>query len=164
MNITGKKLFLAALLLSVVALFPHHSFASNVASGCGSNANVTISDEANWATLCSKTMNLTGGTHYCVATASAEAAAPSHSVSNQYIFTIDTQSNPVTNSAYERQIELNDNDGVDDPNTGVVSTVRYFPLASGTYTFYWLARPLGADDATITVNDYSMGIVCVDGN
>jgi hypothetical protein len=158
----NTKILMAALFLSV-ALFPNISFAHNTAAGCESNSNVSISDESNWAALCSKTLTLTDGTHDCVATASAEVANPL-SLQNKYLFTIAKEKNPLTNSSFERQIELNNNSGIEDPETAAVSTVRHFHLKSGTYTFYWLARPKSDADSTATVNDYSMGIVCVDGN
>ena len=65
--------------------------------------------------MCSKTFTLTDGTHNCVATASADVNNPFVGTNNSYRFTIDTVSNPVTNSAQERTIELNDNAGISDP-------------------------------------------------
>jgi len=158
-----SHLFLVTVLLSAVAFFPETSLAHDIASGCSSNTNVTISKEAAFATLCSATIVLTGHTHYCVATASAEALSPG-GTNNDYVFVISTASGgPGGDSAWERKIELNDNPGVDDPDTAVPSTVRYLTLGSGTYTFYWLAKPVDAGDANLTVADYSMGVVCVDG-
>jgi hypothetical protein len=158
-----KGQILSTLLLSAVMLFPGTSLAHDIASGCASVANVTISNEAAFATLCRTTIVLTGHTHYCVATASAEAVAPG-GTNNDYLFVISTAAGgPGANSAWERKIELNDNAGVDDPDTAVPSTVRYLTLGSGTHTFYWLAKPVDAGDANLTVADYSMGVVCVDG-
>jgi hypothetical protein len=158
-----RQILTATMFLFAVALLPRMSFAHNIASGCGSRNDIAVSDENNFATLCSTRLTLTDGRHQCVATASAEAANPG-GVDNLYRFTIDIDSNPVTNSAFERTIELDDNSGISDPDAVVVSTVRHFNLASGTYTFYWLARPLDSSDATVTIEDYSMGVVCVDGN
>jgi hypothetical protein len=156
--------FLVTVLLSAVTLFPGTSLAHDIASGCASVANVTISNEAAFATLCKTTIVLTGHTHYCVATASAEAVAPA-GVDNDYLFVISTAAGgPGANSAWERKVELNNNGGgVNDPDTAIPSTVRYITLGSGTYTFYWLAKPVDAGDANLTVADYSMGVVCVDG-
>ena len=161
-----RKILMAALMLTAVAMFSGMSFAHNTANGCASRTDVTLSDQLNWKSLCSKTISLTDGSHSCVATASAEVVNPGGGhVNNFYLFTIDTDSNPLTNSYYERTVNLDDNlGGIYDPNTAVVSTVRYFNLGAGTYTFYWLARPLDEHSADTTVEDYSMGIVCTDGN
>lgn len=157
------QILLATLLLSAVAFFPGTSFAHDTASGCASTTDKIISNEAAFATLCSTTMVLTGHTHFCVATASAEAVAPG-GTNNDYLFVISTAAGgPGVGSAWERKIELNDNAGVDDPDTAVPSTVRYLTLGAGTWTFYWLAKPVDSGDVDLTVADYSMGVVCVDG-
>jgi len=160
-----RKILMAALMLTAVAMFSGMSFAHNTASGCASRNDVTLSDQQNWKSLCSKSMTLTDGTHYCVATASAEVTNPAGGqIDNYYLFTIDTESNPTTNSYWERTINLDDNPGISDPSMAVVSTTRYFNLGAGTYTFYWLGRPSDEGTADTTVEDYSMGIVCTDGN
>jgi hypothetical protein len=159
------QILMATLLLSAVAFFPRTSFAHDTASGCASTTDVIISNEAAFATLCKTTMTLTGHTHFCVATASAEAEAPGGSKNNDYLFVISTAAGgPGVGSPWERKIELNDNaDPVDDPDTAVPSTVRYLTLGAGTWTFYWLAKPVDRGDAALKVADYSMGVVCVDG-
>lgn len=156
------KLLAATLVLSAVTLFPSLSFAHDIASGCASTNDASVTNESVFTTMCSATLSLTDGTHYCVATGSAEAQNPG-GVENQYLFTLATNSNPAPGSAWERKIELDDNVGINDPSTSVVSTVRYFNLSPGTYTFYWLAKPVDGTDANLTVNDYSMGVVCTDG-
>jgi len=150
--------------LVAVALIPSAALAHNIAGGCGSNANKTISNENSFATLCSATLSLTDDTHFCVATGSAEAQNPNAGTNNDYLFVLATTPNgPGFDSAWERKVELNDNPGIDDPDTAIASTVRFFQLAPGTYTFYWLARPESSDDANVVISDYSMGVVCTDG-
>ena len=156
------KFVVTTLLLAAVLLFPRTSFAHNIATGCASTNDASITNESAFTTMCSATLSITDGTHYCVANGSAEAANPG-GTGNQYLFTLATNSNPEPGSAWERKIELGDNPGIDDPSTSVVSTVRYFNLSPGTYTFYWLAKPVDSSDANLTVNDYSMGVVCTDG-
>ncbi len=160
-----RQILMAALFLSAVTLLSNMSFAHDIASGCGSNTNSTVSDETKWTTLCSTTIDLTDGTHYCVATASAEAALPVGSSDNDYLFVISTAAGgPGLDTAWERKIEMSDNAGaVNDPDTTVVSTVRYMNLGAGQWTFYWLARPEAAADANLAVTDHSMGVVCTDG-
>ena len=171
MTITNQKLFWikrqmlrTTLFLSAIVVFSSMSFAHNTSGGCAKTADVSITSNQNWITMCSKTFTLTDGTHNCVATASADVNNPFVGTNNSYRFTIDTVSNPVTNSAQERTIELNDNLDISDPAKEVVSTVRNFNLTSGTYTFYWLARRLNSDDEVTAVDDYSMGVTCTDGN
>lgn len=161
----ARHLFMAALLLSAVAMFSGMSYAHDISAGCASNADKTISNEAAFATLCSTTMTLTDASHTCVATASAEAVLPFGSTDNDYLFVISTAAGgPGADSAWERKIEMSDNSGtINDPDTTVVSTVRFISLSAGTYTFYWLSKPEAASDANLTVADYSMGVVCTDG-
>jgi hypothetical protein len=160
-----RQILMAAMFLTAVVVFSNMSFAHDISAGCGSNVNSTVSDETAWKTLCSTTINLTDGSHTCVATASAEAALTTGSSDNDYLFVISNAAGgPGLDSAWERKIELSDNAGaVNDPDATVVSTVRFFSLGAGTHTFYWLARPEAAADANLTVNDYSMGVVCTDG-
>jgi hypothetical protein len=159
-----RQILMATLLLSAIAVFSSMSFAHNTTGGCSSRTDFSITSNQNWATMCSKTLTLTDATHKCVVTAGAEVANPGTGIDNWYRFTVDTVSNPVTNSHQERTIELNQNTGVSDPNMEVVSTVREFELSPGTYTFYWLARKFNASTAAGTVSDYSMGVVCTDDN
>jgi hypothetical protein len=159
-----RRMLKATLFLSAIVAFSSMSFAHNTSGGCAKTADVSISSNQNWITLCSKTLTLTDGTHNCVVTASADVTNPFAGTDNLYRFTVDTLSNPVTNSAQERTIELNGNPGISDPDKEVVSTVRNFNLESGTYTFFWLARRVNANDAITSVDDNSMGVTCTDGN
>lgn len=151
-------------LLLAVTLISGTAFAHNIAGGCSSNSNKTLSNENSFATLCSTTLSLTDDTHFCVATGSADVQNPHSGTDNDYLFVLSTTSTgPGFDSAWERKVELNDNPGVDDPDSEIASTVRFFQLSPGTYTFYWLGRPEGPGDANVTVADYSMGVVCTDG-
>ena len=159
-----RQMLKATFFLSATMLLSSMSLAHNTSGGCAKTADVSITSNQNWITLCSKTLTLTDGTHNCVATASADVKNPFVGVDNAYRFTVDTVSNPVTNSAQERTVELNSNTGINDPDKEVVSTVRNFNLEAGTHTFFWLARRVNSDDEVTDVDDYSMGITCTDGN
>ena len=158
------KHYLCLAVLVAVGLIPGAAFAHNVAAGCGSNANKTISNERTFATLCSTTVDLTDGTHFCVASGSADLQNPNSGTNNDYLFVLSTiPAGPGFDSAWERKFEVNDNPGVDDPDSIIASTVRFFRVDPGSYTFFWLARPESSDDADVIVSDYSMGVVCTDG-
>lgn len=152
----------AAALLFTVALMPSKSFAHNTAAGCGTNNTVTLSDENNWATLCSKTVDLTDGTHDCVMTASAELSNTVTDVHNRYRFTVATVKNPSTGLAFERVVDVTQDVNSADPIALDIGTVRHATLQAGTYTFYWLGRPFDSNADNISVTAYSMGVVCTD--
>lgn len=159
-----RPVFTAALLLSAVAALPSLSFAHNTASGCGSSASaITLSDENNWKTMCSKTIDLSDGVHDCVATASAQVQNSVSDIHNMYRFTIGTIKNPATGLAWERRMDVNQDVNSADPKEEAISTVRHFNLTAGQYTFYWLARPFDAGADNIDVIGYSLGVVCTDG-
>jgi len=156
-------LWVAALLFTV-ALLPNKSFAHNTAAGCGASTTpITLSDENNWATLCSTTIDLTDGAHDCVATASAEVGNTVSDVHNEYRFTLATIKNPSTGLEAERVVDINQDVNSADPIQEEISTVRHFSLAAGKRTFFWLARPFNSSADNIDVTSYSMGIVCTDG-
>lgn len=163
LNQMKHPILTAMLLLSAVALLPSMSFAHNTASGCGSNSAITISDENNWATLCSKTIDLSDGSHNCVATASAQMGNSVVDIHNVYRFTLSTTKNPATGLAWERRIDVNQDVNGTDLKEQPVATARHFNLTAGSYTFYWLARPADVNADTADVTGYSMGVVCTDG-
>jgi hypothetical protein len=153
-----------AALLFTVALLPNKSFAHNTSAGCGSSStSITLSDENNWATLCSTTIDLTDGAHDCVATASAEVGNTVTDLHNEYRFTLATIKNPSTGLEAERVVDINQDVNSADPKEEEISTVRHFSLAAGKRTFFWLGRPLNSGADNIDVTSYSMGIVCTDG-
>jgi hypothetical protein len=152
----------AAALMFTVGMLPSKSFAHNTAAGCGTNNTVSLSDENNWATLCSKTVDLTDGTHDCVVTGSAELSNTVTDTHNRYRFTVATVKNPSTGLAFERRVDVTQDANSADPIELEVSTTRHATLSAGTYTFYWLGRPFDSNADKIEVTAYSMGVVCTD--
>src|SRR5262249_12816351 len=146
------------LVLCAVTLFPHMLFAHNIASGCASTSDRQITGTL-WTRLCQTTLSLTDGTHFCVTTASADALNPETGNTNSYLFTADTTSSPSTGTSWERTLNFNLINGIAVPSTANVSTVHYQALGAGTYTFYFLAKQGVAGEPTLTVDDYSLGVV-----
>lgn len=155
-----------ALLLSAVALLPSLSFAQNVSAGCDDNGTpVTIDDNDNWVILCSVKLNLSGGTHSCIATASAyvsnTVATGGH---NEYRFNIARSKHPNTEMPGELRIDVVQNSSILDLEDQPVSVAQHFDsVAAGTPNFYWLARKVTSDAENIDAKHFSMGIVCTDG-
>jgi hypothetical protein len=151
--------------LASVGLFTATPLADDDACGNQTNVNNTITTDASWDILTSCTVTLTAGhTHRCIATACADAALPVGSTNNDYRFVVSTAAGgPGLDTAWERNIQLNDNAGVNDAGLPVC-TVRHVIVGSGNVTFFWLARKLAATDANMTVTDSSLGVVCTDGD
>jgi len=163
-----RQILTVALLLSAVALLSSLSFAQNISGGCDDQGSpVTIDDNENWVPLCSVTLDLSGGTHSCIATASAyvsnTVAAGCH---NEYRFAIARSKRPTTDSPGELRIDLVQNDSTLDLKDQPVSVAQHFDsVAAGTRHFYWLARKVTSDPpaGNIDAKHFSMGVVCTDG-
>jgi hypothetical protein len=160
-----RQILTGALLLSVAAVLPTMSFASNVSGGCDDKKHAkTIDDNNNWRTLCSVTLNLTGGTQSCIATGTAFVRNTVSDVHNEYRFNIARQKSPNTDEAGEILIDVNQNGNISDLLDQPVSVVQHFDsVKSGTRTFYWLGRKVSPDSDNIDAEHFSMGIVCTDG-
>jgi hypothetical protein len=161
-----RQILTGALLLSVAAVLPTVSFASNISGGCDDGKSAkTIDDNNNWKTLCSVTLNLTGGTHSCIATGTAYVRNTVKDVHNEYRFNIARQKSPNTDLAGEILIDVNQNDNISDLLDQPVAVVQHFDsVKSGTRTFYWLGRKFSSDSDNIDAEHFSMGVVCTDGN
>jgi len=150
--------------LASVGLFTATPLADDDACGNQTNVNNVITNFASWEVLTSCGVTLTAGhNHHCIVTACADAALPVGSTNNDYRFVVsDAAGGPALDTAWERNIQLNDNPGVNDAGLPVC-TVRHFLKSSGNITFFWLARKAAATDANMTVTDSSLGVVCTDG-
>jgi hypothetical protein len=162
-----RQILMAALMLSTLFTLGNVSFAVTKTAGCSSNSNKTLSDDQNWKTLCSTSITLTG-TQSCIVNASAQIPNKDvlSSVHNEYLFTVDTDSNPTTGSNQEREIDVTQNSSETDPQDFTVSTVKRFTGLTGTVEFFWLGRrdtSKDSSDPTVLVDKYSMGVVCTDG-
>ncbi len=163
-NRWSRYILMAMLLLAAVAILPNTSFAQNISKGCSSSGSpFTLNDSQNWQTLCSQTVTFNSGTHDCVGIGSAQMNNTVIDGHNIYRFTVSKTKNPDTDTAWERRIDVLQGDGLD-PIEVPVSTVHQFKdLTAGTYTFYWLGRKdEGAENLAVT--QWSMGLVCTDGN
>lgn len=160
-----RRILSIAMLLFAVALLPSLSFASNVSGGCDDgNSAKTIDDNNNWKTLCSVSLNLSGGTHSCIATGTAYVRNTVSDVHNEYRFSIARQKSPNTDEPGEILIDVDQNTNISDLLDQPVSVVQHFDsVKSGTRTFYWLARKFTSDADNIDAPHYSMGVVCTDG-
>jgi hypothetical protein len=160
-----RQILTIGLLLSAVALLSTLSFASNVSGGCDDGKTAkTIDDNNNWKTLCSVTLNLTGGTHSCIATGTAYVRNSVSDVHNEYRFNIARQKSPNTDEPGEILIDVNQNSNISDLLDQPVSVVQHFDsVKAGTRTFYWLGRKFSSDSDDIDADRYSMGVVCTDG-
>ncbi len=163
-----RHVLTVALLLSAVAMLSSPSFAQSIAAGCDDNGTpVTINDNDNWVPLCSVKLDLSAGTHSCVATASAyvsnTVAAGGH---NEYRFTIARSKHPNTDQPGELLIDViqNPDGSILDLEVQPVSVAQHFDsVAGGTRSFYWLARKVTSDSDNIDAKHFSMGVVCTDG-
>jgi hypothetical protein len=160
-----RQIPMAALLLSVVALLPNMSFAHNTAAGCDDKKSpVTLRDTGSWIKLCKKQVDLTDGTHTCIATGAAKVENTVGDTHNEYRFTLSTDNNPKgTELPGEQRIDVNQSGGVDLAVQSVSAVQHFGNLAPGTYTFYWMARPLDSSADNIDVTRFAMGVVCTDG-
>jgi len=162
-----RHILMAALMLTTLFALGNASFAITKTAGCNSGSNVTLKDDQNWTSLCSTSLTLTG-TQSCIVTASAQIPNKDtlSSVHNEYLFTVDTDSNPPTGSNQERKIDVTQNSTETDPQDFNVSTVKRFTGLTGSVSFFWLGRrDTSADDSdpTIFADKYSMAVVCTDG-
>jgi hypothetical protein len=159
--------------LSLLAL-SGQAHAHNVATGQSSNADVTLTSNNNWTVIRSVTVTIAAtdtASHSCVATASADVAAPGpQGAENQYRFALSrNDSNPLTNTGSERRLELVDNSGVNDPNFKPVATNQHFTgltrtngtNGTGSHTFYFLGRKIDAADTNATVETAGISVACV---
>jgi hypothetical protein len=163
-----RQILTVALLLSAVALLSSLSFAQNISAGCDDNGTaVSINDNENWVTLCSVRLELSGGTHTCVATGSAYVSnTVSSGNHNEYRFAIARSKHPTTDSPGELLIDVVQNGSILDLKDQPVSVVQHFDsVAAGARNFYWLARKVTSDPPAenIDAKHFSMGIVCTDG-
>lgn len=160
-----RQILTGALLLSVAAVLPTVSFATNISGGCDDgNGPKTIDDNNNWKALCSVTLNLSGGTHSCIATGTAYVRNTVTDVHNEYRFNISRQKSPNTDLPGEILVDVNQNDNISDLLDQPVAVVQHFDsVKSGTRTFYWLARKFSSDADDIDAKRFSMGVVCTDG-
>jgi hypothetical protein len=163
----------ASVTLSAMALIaPVQAFANNYVAGSSSNSDAILTDDVLWTTI--RTVNVTitdAGSHGCVATASADVSTPGPAgVENQYLFVLTRNTTtPAVNTGSERQLELVDNSGVNDPNSKPVSTTLHFTgltstngtAGTGLHTFRLLGKKVQAADTNATVQDASLAVICV---
>lgn len=157
---------LAAVLLAVSVGFPGASHADDDSCGAQTAVNNLITSAFSWDELVSCTVTLdVAHAHNCVVNACADAGGAVVGVNNDYRFVVSTGvGGPGLDTAWERSVELNNNDGIDDIDSIPVCTTRLFTIAVRTpsVTFYWLARKVEAADGDMTVLDSSLTAICID--
>ncbi|MEE9346533.1 MAG: hypothetical protein V3U88_13080 [Methylococcales bacterium] len=172
----NKSLFASVGISLVVALSaPTLVLAHTTAAGSATTANILLNSAANWTTIRSASVTISPldlATHTCVVTASADMDHDgAQGVNNRYRFVVTSNnSNPFTNSASERILELVDNPNVDDSNALPVSTNRtFFSIrannginGTGTHRFRFLGRKVQANDTSANVLDSSLSVICAD--
>lgn len=158
---------LAVLSLPIAMISPRTAFANADSCGAVTAVNDEIISATAWDTLLSCIVNLdTDHSHHCVATACADAGgSPVTGTDNDYRFVLSTTAGgPGLDTGWERSVELNDNVGVDDPDSVPVCTTRQLLVSAGQpqVTLFWLARKVAASDANMTVFDSSLSVTCTD--
>src|SRR5262245_59019474 len=116
----------AVVALPMAMMLPRAAYANADSCGAVTAVNDEIISDTAWATPLSCIVNLdTDHSHHCVATACADAGGPVAGTDNDYRFVISTAAGgPGLDTGWERSVELNDNVGVDDPDSAPVCTTR----------------------------------------
>lgn len=155
------SVFLALALSS----FNVSAFESGV-EGSQTNANRTVNSSTVWTVLSSSAINIPAGTPWhCVAVGSADVInAADGIIGKQYRFTLTIDStNPATNGACERTLDIADNNSVADGQVkNISSNCTFKSIAPGVHTIYWLSKKVNNLDPDATVDDNSLSVVCSD--
>ena len=155
---------LCSMLPLCVVLVSQPAQAGDFTASSASNTNVAITSNINWTTIRSAFVAAQPHAHSCQITAGGDVFNPGGGlVDQQYVFTVTIDdSNPITDGAAERTLELRDNGAVDDPGVMPVSTNLTVAASTAAHTFRFLGRKVGAAINT-NVFDSTLSVVCIGG-